>query len=484
MKNIFFAIALLIGTTELINAQSGITWSPAVNVASSSSGNLHPRIVLDAAGNPLILWGHANRAMFSKWNGTSFTTPVLINPGAVQVFAASWAGPDIASNGDTVYVVYKVTPEDTNHIFLSHSYDGGNNFSATERVDFIGDSACRFPTVAVDESGNPVVAFMKFNTGFIEARWAVTKSTDFGFTFTPDVPANVLSGGQVCDCCPGSILSNANQVFMEYRNNLSNIRDMWAGVSSDYGNTFANAMQVDQGNWMLMACPSSGPDATLIGDSLYTVYMSGTTGNSLVYLSSSSVTSLNNSTGRMLTGNFTGLSEQNYPRVSSDGNSLAVVWKQTVSGQTQLALKYSPNITLGFPGTYDTIAFNNVTNTDVAMANGTVYVVWEDDNSGTVKFRKGTAPVITSIESDETENMDVLFPNPVNNGFVQYKVKGNSDTNATVGIFDMFGRKVSSVELQFVNDILNIDVDHLSAGTYILKINSGNKSYREQIVKY
>lgn len=44
-------------------SQGQITWSSATNVASSTFGNDHPRIVMDGSGNPLVLWGDLDNAM-------------------------------------------------------------------------------------------------------------------------------------------------------------------------------------------------------------------------------------------------------------------------------------------------------------------------------------------------------------------------------------------------------------------------------------
>src|SRR6185295_4545046 len=244
-------------------AQNSITWSAGTNVAASSYGNLHPRIVTDGAGNPVIIWGRmSDQSVFiSRWNGSAFTTPVNVNPSWLTVATASWMGPDIAARDDTVYVVMKQTPEDTDHpIYIATSFDGGTTFSDPVQVDFIADSISRFPTVAIDASGNPIVGFMKFNSSFSDSRWAVTKSSDYGNTFSTDIKASGWSGGgaTVCDCCTGSITVSGNIVCMLYRDNLSSIRDMWAGISTDGGDSFTEGIGIDQGNWILLSCPSSG----------------------------------------------------------------------------------------------------------------------------------------------------------------------------------------------------------------------------------
>jgi hypothetical protein len=142
-----------------IIAQSEIAWNPALDVAPGNYDNMHPRIVSDASGNPLIIWGSMSdeSVFFSRWDGTSFTIPLQLNPSWLAVATASWMGPDIASKGDTVYVVMKQTPEDINPIYIISSFDGGINFSAPIQVDFIEDSISRFPTVTIDDTGNQLL---------------------------------------------------------------------------------------------------------------------------------------------------------------------------------------------------------------------------------------------------------------------------------------------------------------------------------------
>src|SRR5438046_10010120 len=108
-------------------------------------------------------------------------------------------------------------------------------------------------------------------------------------------------------------------------------------------------MGVDQGSWNLLSCPSTGPGGVIIGDTLYTTYMSGASGSSRVYLSKSSLLSMTGSAGTLLTGPIAGLSLQNYPRIAEYGNALAVVWKQNVSRTDQLALRFNNNILNGLP---------------------------------------------------------------------------------------------------------------------------------------
>ena len=464
MARIFFSTLFMMWC---ITAFAQISWDITLDVAPSSSGNNHPRIVTDADGEPMIVWFHANRAMFSKWNGLAFETPVIINPGPMTVAGASWMGPDIASHGDTVYIVFKETPEDVGHIWCVHSYDGGETFSDPVRVDFIADSLSRFPTVTTDDEGHPIVGFMKFNTGFSEARWVVSRSYDFGSSFSEDVLASGWSSPSsvVCDCCPGSVVSADETVVMLYRDNNNNIRDTWAGFSLDGGETFTSGMNIDQQNWLIMACPSTGPDGVIIGDTLYSTFMNGAGGKSFVYMNKTSISELDAEPAIRIRGSIPGLTQQNFPRIGAYDNSLAVAWKQIVNNKDEGVLSFTPDVT-AIPAAYDTFDLGNITNVDVAVWDGKIYVVWEDNNSGTVKFRSGSFDVTTGVQRDEALTEIQVSPNPSNQTW--YVMCENPSGPVVWELHNPGGRLLGIYQSEGEGGV-EIDNSTLSTGLYILK---------------
>ena len=482
-------LLLLLISNFCATAQSGIKWSAATDVASSSYSNEHPRIMLDASGNPLILWGNSNtsEALFSRWNGTGFTMPLAMNPGSIPVFTASWAGPDIASKGDTVYVVYKQTPEDqsANHIYLVHSYDGGKNFSSPAQVDFLGDSISRFPTLTTDALGNPIVAFMKFNSMFMDSRWAVTKSNDFGNTFTSDTKASGYAGGGICDCCPGSLVCSGNTVALLFRSNFNNIRDTWTALSTNGGASFPNGIGVDQNNWMSMVCPSTGPDAVVVDDTLYSVFMNSASGKARIYSNKNSLSAAAASTSKLVTKTFAGLSQQNYPRIANYNTAVAEVWKQVSGGITQLSLNFTANIHNGFPLSYDTVVMGSVANTDVAISKGTVHLIWEDDNSGTVKYRKGTyTPISTGVPPPKAPAADMkIYPNPSSAGMITIEMQTVKSIAVEVQVLNLMGQVVFVQTNNPTNGLLQLDISALSSGSYFVKITDGSILHTEKFIK-
>lgn len=478
-------LIIFVSVSMMAFSQKSITWGMGTSISTNTYGNMHPRLSLDGAGNPLVVWGRMSdeSVMFSRWNGSMFTIPVKLNPSWLKVATASWMGPDIASKGGTVYIVIKQTPEgsDTNHIYVLTSFNGGATFLPPVRVDFIADSLSRFPTVTIDATGNPIIAFMKFNSSFMEPRWVVTKSSDYGKTFSKDVNASGYSGtnSEACNCCPGAIVSSGNVSAMLYRDNLSNIRDIWTGVSTNNAMSFSTGFATDKTNWMIMSCPSSGPDGVIVGDSLYSVFLSGAGGVYRTYLSTSSLSSGATGAVYKLKASLAGLGQQNYPRIASNGIAMAIVWKQTVGGNAQLPIMFTRNITKGFGLAYDTVDLGDITNADVAISENKVFVVWQDDNSGTLKYRMGTYSPITSI-SEARQNDFTVTPNPASEAISL--LSDNVIQNADVSIVNFWGEIVISRTINS-NSTAEIDVSGLSTGIYFITIKSDNKFITQKFIK-
>lgn len=486
MKKILVVILCL--ASIVVKSQNKIVWNTGTNISTNSFGNMHPRLTIDRAGNPLVIWGRMSdqALLFSRWNGTGFTTPVKLNPNWLTVATAGWMGPDIASKGDTVYIVMKRTPEasDTNHIYIMASFNGGVSFLSPVRVDYIADSISRFPTVDVDASGNPIVAFMKFNSSFLDSRWVVVKSNDYGKTFTTDVKASGYSGAkaEVCDCCPGAIISSGNTTAMLYRDNLSNLRDIWTGISKNNSTSFPTGFATDNTKWMINSCPASGPDGVIVGDTLYSVFLSGGKGTYRTYLSTLSIKDGKLNTVKNLTGALTGLGQQNYPRIAANGKAMAIVWKQTVSAVAQLPILFTNNISKGFPANYDTVDLTDITNADVALSTGNVFVVWQDDKSGTVKFRSGSYTPFNAGRMSEIKNETFnIFPNPASTAITIQS--GFNLNNSQIKIVNSIGEIVLFQTI--VNSVnTSIDIGKLINGVYIIQVKTSHNILIQRFIKH
>lgn len=447
--------------------------------------NQDPRIVLDRGNNPLILWGSTTEATayFSRWNVTEFTTPVRVTPMDMEIFTASWAGPDIAAFGDTIYVVFKENPEDLAPTYCVHSYDGGTTFSDPVQVDgMIGDNISRFPSVTVNEEGQPIVAFMKLDSDFGNARYVVASSDDFGNSFNMDVLASQFTGGNVCDCCPVSITAENNYVATLYRDNLDNLRNSWAGISTNGGDMFMNGIQIDNTDWIINACPSTGPDGIIIGDSVYSVFMSAATGEERVYFSASSISSLSASAAERLSFEILELDLENYPRIANYGNAVAIVWKGVIF-DSQIELQFTSNIEKRFSDAIiDVTLYNlenyNPINADVAVSSTDVHVVWQEGTNGQVMYQKGTYSDPVPINDHLTSDSFILYPNPAINQ-INIRISEKIDGNIQLVLSDVSGKNLFASEYMDAQ-LFPINITNLPSGLYLIEItDETGKTYNQ-----
>ncbi len=389
---------------------SQIYWEPVIEVAASTYNNKNPTIVLNGNNNPVVSWGNGTSFMVSVWDGAAFTAPANANGSITGVLAGNNYGPEITSYGDTIYGIFKETPVTTGNIYVVRSTDGGLTFDPPVQVDNIGTDLSEFVHVTTDDLGNPIAAFNRFDSNWGNPRWVLAKSADFGSTFTPDVVASGWSGGGnvACECCPAALAVDGQTTLLAYRDNLSNIRDTWVGISNDGGTTFTSGMDVDQTGWMIMSCPTTGPSIEIVGDTLYTTFMSTATGTSLVYYSKASISSATGAAGDAITGYFSGLANQNYPKMSIDNGKGVIVWQQSGSGNVQTVISLTEDITTGFTSDYDTVVPQYSANPDVVMSGDEIHVVWRDYSDGTVKYRKGVISGVGLTELQNSSNKKIV----------------------------------------------------------------------------
>jgi hypothetical protein len=461
-----------------------INWSEKIELAPSSFGNNRPRTTNDANGNPMLIWGNNGSVMFSKWNGTDFNSPVQLNAVSEMVAEASWMGPEIASNGDTVYVVYKQIPEDDtlSGIYCIRSFDGGENFESPARVDNIGANLSRFSTVHVDKDGTVYVGFMKFDIDFMEPHWVVSKSTNNGTTFTMEIEASGLESNpsEACDCCPGTITSNGNTVAMLYRNNASNIRDSWASISNNKGDNFSYSMNIDQHNWLINSCPSSGPDGFIIDSTIYSVFMNGASGTPLVYFNAVNINDSTTTESTELESSMPNVTQQNFPRLTNLGNKAVVVWKQIMFGKAQIQIMYTDSIQQGFTNAPYAVTTNYAQSGDATISDERIFVAWQDYLSGSIKYRFGDLTTNTSIQNIDLKQNITISPNPSNHF---WNIHGIENNDTQLSLFNSQNQRVYSSVFNQKSGLISIDNQNLLAGIYFLHITNNNQSQILKLIK-
>jgi hypothetical protein len=297
-----------------------------------------------------------------------------------------------------------------------------------------------------------------------------------------DVLASQFSGGNVCDCCPVSITSENNYVATLYRDNLDNLRNSWAGISTNGGDMFMNGIQIDQTNWIINACPSTGPDGVIIGDSLYSVFMSAGTGDNRVYFSASSLSTFYDLPDQRLSSEIMGLELENYPRIANYGKAVAVVWKD-VAPDSHIELQFTDNIESRFLDSVFAVSIYNLENynplnADVAVSSTDVHVVWQEGTNGTIMYRKGTYADPVSINDHLPADSFILYPNPASNQ-INILINEKIDGNIELVLSDVSGKNLFASEYMDAQ-LIPINITNLPSGLYLIEItDETGKTYNQ-----
>jgi hypothetical protein len=430
----FLCVPLLAGAQLL-------SWTDPVDVAPANAGPLRPRIVLNGSGVPVVLWADLMDHCYAAVGmGMAFMPPVMLSPMDMGIATSDWQGPSLAAAGDTLWAVFKGLPEDARPSYLIGSIDGGQTWGDTLRIDPADGLLSRFPAVAVTAGGEPVVQYMQFDAGFGQARHVVRHMANGMFMGLAQV-SSPFAPGNVCDCCPGQVVASGNRVAALYRNAGGNIRTIWGATSNDGGMSFPTGEQLDATNWLLAACPSSGPAGYFAGDSLRYVWMSGEENGTKVYLGSADAATLMVGSQQNVHPGQAMSVQQNYPRIAGSGDTLGVVWEQSSGGSREVLFSWSTSGVTGLsvPDTVNVDHDGSQETPDIAFADGAFHIVWSELNTGQVRYRKATILDNVSVPGPAGQPAPRSWPNPV---LDLLHVEGNGWTSANV--LDTQGRSVAS----------------------------------------
>jgi hypothetical protein len=413
MKRLAFCAVLSLIVTEV---SSQIAFGEPLDCNAPGGGALRPRVALNASGAPVVLWGRMspNSNYIAIGEGADFTQPIEVSmPGCVPA-VADWMGSSMAATGNTVWVVMKATPEESRPMYVRRSDDGGYSWGDTMRVDPVDGLVSRFPSIDLSDPDMPLVQYMQFDDGWSGARQVVTHL--MGSMFMPPVQVSTpFAPGEVCDCCPNQIITNGVRTVALYRNAGSNIRVMWGATSDDHGASFPMGDIVDETNWNFNACPSSGPDGYLAGDSIRYVWMSGAENGLKIYLGSALASNLSAAPPRYVNPLQPSAQQQNYPRIAGSGDTLGVVWEQYSNGARDIYFAWS---TTGVGGLSAPVMVNvDMTGSqrtpDIAYADGAFHIVWSEMGTNQVRYRCASLVIGSGLGELSPQNRFLGWPNPV-----------------------------------------------------------------------
>jgi hypothetical protein len=476
-KNYLLFLAFFL--PQCLFSQNGLSWSPAVSPAPASLGGSSPRIALLSDGTPVAVWGKAGttpQIWCARWTGTAFSAPVQVNTGSIKPGVYDFGGLDMATFGQRVFVVF----EDFDlGIYLARSDDGGITWQPPVTV-FATPAGMgnTLPAIAVDAAGNPIITFLLQTASETDAHVELARSTDGGLTFSEYTNASAPAAnnsGQACECCNQDILTaGADTVFVAFRANRNNLRDMWVTRSIDSAGTFTAACDVDAQDWVINSCPTSGPSLIrTAGDVLLSVWMSKGSGSTRVYASTlHSGSMVKGSELEMPASSPAAIFNQNHPDVAGSNDTIAMVWEETgFSGTGQdLVVAFS---TTGADGLNANLAVQSETGTQkvpqIVYAGGVFHLLYTNGVQGLL-YRRGTVVAPSATKEAELEKKRLtVWPNPTV-ATLFFDTGAVMPENVLVRIFDAAGLLVLEKQMATTGLKGQIETESLQSGVYSIMV--------------
>ena len=336
----------------------------------------------------------------SEDQGATWSSPAQVNgaDGEVWGFAVSKPRINVGPTG-TIHIFYPAndtspkTGLDVVSARYTRSTDNGKTFSEPtvlnrpaekDLSDVLGEGLAMtnsFGTMGVAPDGTVITAWQDV-AGMIGsssgANGAVAISRDDGKTFEAERIA--LPGNAVCPCCQFTIAFSDDTTYIGYRKIYADGRDSTVARWSNGGRTFEGESRLDLGRWDINGCPLKPTELAIDGSNVYAAtYTAGEATPALYFTRSTDG-------GQTFAGKRQVHPEAPYsdaPELTVDDNgAVRLVWHAKVAGPRRLytAVSLDGGETLSTAVEIDTPAGTSAyPATDVAP-NGTVYVVWQQEN--------------------------------------------------------------------------------------------------------
>jgi len=270
-------LSLLFLLPAALHAQSFSTMT-RVNDGPAGSMQGSPFVVVDRTGMIHVAWtdyrNNPNGDLYlsrSTDGGRTFSANAPIHTGGKPETGLQRGVQFVIAPNGTMHFIWQERQEGDIDVYYSRSTDGGATFSTPKPISGDqGRDSQDFPSIAVDSAGTVYVAFVddrEMRTGFnAQTQIYMVRSTNDGLTFSPAIRASNMPGanGGSCECCNTSIAASPDgHVYISFRSDIDNLRDIWIARSFDRGETFVTAVRAASERWKLNACPTTGSSIVL-----------------------------------------------------------------------------------------------------------------------------------------------------------------------------------------------------------------------------
>lgn len=241
-----------------------------ISPVTFSTGGSLTDINVDEKGNvSALILENQNLFFCPAYENKKCAAFVRVNENKGSVSGAGEATPKmaVAPDGKIFVVWYEMQNWPVSKVLFSYYDDEGQTFSSPKELSGDVEPPNVLPNVAADGKGNVAVVWLGggSNPHGVTTHLYLAASGDGGENFNAPEKINP-SGTDVCGCClPSAQYNEDGNLFIAYRDATKNIRDI--AVLKIQGENKYKAV-VNNDNWVLNACPNSGPRLSVSGENI------------------------------------------------------------------------------------------------------------------------------------------------------------------------------------------------------------------------
>ncbi|MCK4574901.1 T9SS type A sorting domain-containing protein [candidate division WOR-3 bacterium] len=444
-------------------------------------------------------WG----VRFSKSTdgGQTFLPNVQVDDGLGEAYTPTIA----VGNDGTIYVSWDGEPSPFSYkqVFFSRSTDGGLTFTpdvlVNDTAGGIKNHPHRNPSMAVDSAGVIYIAYDDGRNGPGNYDIYFSKSTDGGFTFPNDVLVNDTIGDILNDTRPALALSKDSDIYISWNKAFD---WLYVSKSTDGGISFSPDVQV---NDTVAESWQNSIDVDSRGY-VHVTWRDGRDGNANIYYSRSINGGLTFSPNIRVNDAAHEPEPQAYPSMCVDDSGMVyAVWQEgsgihpdiyfTCTTDNGDSVFVEPNVKVS-----DVPPDSEMFDPSIAVGDsGKVYVMWSDHRnnfwSGDVYFSVGKYESGIAEEKKKVEKESVIIFTPFPNPFIQtlrIRFQTKVDARFSIKVYDVTGRLVKNIYKGMINGrrTVNWHSDNengrsVSQGIYFIRIKNldSNKTFCKKVLK-
>jgi hypothetical protein len=240
--------------------------------------------------------------------------------------------------------------------------------------------------------------------------------------------------------------------------------------------SYDTTARIDNTNWQVFTCPTSGPRAILKNDSIIAVWMSEATGDARIMLGTMNVNTMQTGFNAFVDNSPGPFIAQNIPSIAGTGDTLGIVWQDNRNSFTNgIYFSYSVTGPLGLSAAYpvsDTSTNHAFVTPDISYANGTFHIVYQNQTTNSVVYR---SVYISGVGMDEPFSVGKkvkIYPNPFS-AWAVVEIPDPEHSAYDFLLYDVLGQQVRRINAH--DSKVYMERGDLSPGIYQLRVSAGGK---------